>query len=461
MKLRIAALLVGVCMLLTSCMSLAQGTDSLMRPPKLSVEQQKIYAALSASVGDSIVLKYPGQGEHRSAFVMYDIDNDGEEEIIVFYASSQGGDVRMSILEKQGEDWFSVYDSLGLGPEIDSISFRHITKKDQVNVVVSYEVLSIQQKILAVYTYKDKQLIEDFVCDYTSSLIQDFDGDGLDELFLLYNAELVVAKAMYVDTVYTYGPPTVMSEVELSTSIKQYVQIIAEPEYDSPDTVAIDAQDKPSSYILYIDGVTAVKGNHTTELVRLQNKSLSNLLVNDDGDRNINWRSVSLLTQDRNNDGVMDVPAGVAIPDWPTDSKESMITLIEWHNFIDDAYLPTGQTLVSRSFGFLIDYPARWRKNIAVKQSADGYEWRFYHYVEPKKNAKENDKTSTIGDELLRIRVYNNNNFFDEYSSEGYRELGTCDDFTYYAYIPETEGKNELVITYDELTTLFQIDKTV
>ncbi len=460
MKLRITALLVVVCMLFSSCMSLAQGTDSLMRPPKLSVEQQRIYAALSAAVGDSIVLKYPGQGEHRSAFVMYDIDNDSEEEIIVFYASSQSDDVRMNILKLQGGEWYSVYDSLGLGPEIDSISFRHITSKKQLNVVVSYEVPSIQQKVMAVYSYKDSQLVEEFVSDYTSSLIQDFDEDGLEELFLLYNAESVIAKAMYVDTLYTSGPPVVMGEAELSTDVKQYVQILAEPEYHYPDTVSQDVQDKPSSYKIYIDGVTAAKGNHTTELVRLQNRSLKTLLV-EDGVHNTNWRSVSILTQDRNNDGVMDVPKGISIPGSPTESKESAVALIEWYNYIDDTFMSTSYTLVNRMFGFSLDYPTKWGNNIAVKQSEDGYEWRMYRYLEVSKNAKDSSETSAIGDELLRIRVYNNNNFFDEYSSEGYHEIGKCDDFTYYAYIPETEGKNEFAITFDELLTLFHVDKAV
>lgn len=461
MKLRVAALLICVCMLLTSCMSLAQGTDSLMRPPKLSVEQQRIYAALSAAVGDSIVLKYPGQGEHRSAFVMYDIDNDNEEEIIVFYASSQSDDVRMNILKLQDGEWFSVYDSLGLGPEIDSISFLHITNKQQLNVVVSYEIPSIQQKVIAVYSYKDSQLVEEFVSDYNSSLIQDFDGDGLDELFLLYNAESVIAKAMYVDTLYAFGSPAVMGETELSTEVKQYVQIIAEPEYNYPSTVSQDEQDKPSSYKIYIDGVTAVKGNHTTELVRLQNRSLNNLLVNKDGLHNTNWRSVSILTQDRNNDGVMDVPKGIGIPGSPTDSKESAVALIEWYNYTDDTFWSTSYTLVNRLFGFSLDYPQKWGNNIAVRQSEDGFEWRIHRYLEASKNAEDSSQTSTIGDELLRIRVYNNNNFFDEYSSEGYQEIGKCDEFTYYAYIPETEGKNEFAITFDELLTLFHVDKAV
>lgn len=463
MKLRIAAMLACACLLLSGCMSLAQGTENLMRPPKLSVEQQKIYAALSAVVGDDIVLKYPGDGEHRSAFVMYDIDGDGEEEVIVFYASSsQSDNLHINILNKQGEDWYSIYDAVGEGPEIDSIAFRNITNTGSINIVVSYEMLSMQQKVLCVYTYKNNKLLEEFKCDYTSSLIQDFDNDGLDELFLLYNVETIIAKAMYVDTLYTFGAPTVMSEVELSTDVKQYVQIIAEPEFPAQAEAAKAQRPNAFSYIVYIDGLTSAKGNHTTELVRLRNNSISNLLVSEDNVHNINWRYVSLLTQDRNNDGVMDVPKGVPIPGWPTDSKESVVTLIEWYNYIDDQFLPINYTLVNRMFGFSLDYPAAWSawgKKIAVKQSDDGYEWQLYEYFENNSNAQEGGKSSVLGSELLRIRVYSNNNFFDEYNTEGYVELGACEEYTYYGFIPEQGAtKNDLAITYDELAELFRYE---
>lgn len=464
MKLRIAALLTAICMLLSGCMGLAQGTESLMRPPKLSVEQQRIYAALSAAVGDDVVLKYPGDGEYRSAFVMYDIDEDNEDEVIVFYTtSSQGGDegadLRINILKKQGEDWFSIYDSLGLGPEIDSISFSHnITDSNQFNIVISFELLSMQQKILAVYSFKNNHLIEEFVCDYTSSLIQDFDNDGREELFLLYNVETTIAKAMYVDTLTAYGQPTVTSEVELSTDVKQYVQLLAEPEYADGSTAPQNDEEKPTSYKIYIDGVSAAKGNYTTELVSLKESSLTNLLVNDEGVHNTNWRNAALLTQDRNNDGVMDVPRAIRINDWPTDSKESALTLIEWYNYVDETFIPTSYTLVNRLFGFELDFPLTWGKNIAVKQSDDGYEWRIYEYIESKGRNDDSSKSSALGEELLRIRAYSNSNFFDKYSAEGYKELGKNEDYTFYAYIPEPEGKmSELAISFDELVSLFHV----
>lgn len=455
MRLRLAALFAGVCVLLSGCSGFAQGTEALMRPPKLSTEQQEIYAALSAAVGDDIVLKYPGGGEHRSAFVMYDIDLDGEDEIIVFYAAAaESGDLRINILDREGGEWYSVFDSVGLGPEIDSISFNHVTNSERINLLISFELLSMQQKILGIYSYDNGELEEEFVCDYTGSLIQDFDGDGLDELFLLYNAEETIAEAMYVDTPYPTFTPTVMSKTEMSTDVKQYVQILAEPEYGEAMTEQT-LQVTPNSYKLYIDGVSTARGNYTTEIVRLKRNGLVNLLVDENHVHKTNWRNVHLLTQDRNNDGIYDVPRGTKIADWPTDSKEGAVSLIEWCNYIDGQLLPTGYTLVGRTFDFSLDYPSAWGKSIAVKQSDDGYEWRLYRYIE----SKRLEEGGVLGDELLRIRVYSNSSdFFDEYSVEGYEQIGRGSAYTYYAYIPERAGQaTEYDITFEQLSALFHI----
>ncbi|MFA9380404.1 MAG: hypothetical protein ACERKO_05025 [Acetanaerobacterium sp.] len=459
MKLRIAALFISLCMLLSGCMGLEQNTESLMRPPKLSVEQQNIFAALSAAVGDEIVLKYPSGGEYRSAFVMYDIDSNGEDEVIAFYSTSaDSDDLRINILDKQDGEWYSIYDEgAGLASEIDSISFLPITKTNPVNIVISFEMLPLQQKTLCVYSFVDGKLVVEFESDYSSSLIQDFDGDGLDELFLLYNVEQSMAKAMIVDTLYTGGPLTVVNEVEMNKDVKEYLQFSVEPEYDDEQQTQTDKEQQPSSYKIYIDGRTAARGNYVTELVRLKGNTLTNLLVNEEGIYYYtDWRNVALLTQDHNNDGVLDIPGGIKIPDWPNESEESPVTLIQWDNYYDEEFMSIGYTLVNRTFGFSFDYPALWGNNIAVKQTEDGYEWQMYELLD-QDDLLESEEKKPLGDELLRIRVYPNDLYFDEYSSEDYTRIGSNDEYTYYAYFPKFEEgmTNELTISWDEFVALF------
>ena len=54
---------------LTGC-TFGASIDTLMAPPKLSVEQEQIYSALKNSIGSSISLKYPKSGKYLSAFIV-------------------------------------------------------------------------------------------------------------------------------------------------------------------------------------------------------------------------------------------------------------------------------------------------------------------------------------------------------------------------------------------------------
>ena len=83
--------------------------DNLMAPPKLSVEQEQIYSALTDATGTSISLKYPKSGKYLSAFIIEDIDGDGGNEALVFYERNGLGveenTLRINVLDQDDGNW--------------------------------------------------------------------------------------------------------------------------------------------------------------------------------------------------------------------------------------------------------------------------------------------------------------------------------------------------------------------
>ena len=55
------------CLTMTGCSALNFSVEGLINAPKLSSEQSEIHQALIESVGSNITLKYPENGEYRSA----------------------------------------------------------------------------------------------------------------------------------------------------------------------------------------------------------------------------------------------------------------------------------------------------------------------------------------------------------------------------------------------------------
>ena len=91
MKLKLIAGCLSLGMLtaqLPGC-SFSASVESMLSPPRLTVEQEQIYRALQISAGSQISLKYPKSGERLSAFIMEDLDGDGSDEAVVFYEVSR------------------------------------------------------------------------------------------------------------------------------------------------------------------------------------------------------------------------------------------------------------------------------------------------------------------------------------------------------------------------------------
>lgn len=142
--------------LFTGCELTFSSVDNLMKPPKLTEEQNRIDAALRDSVGDAINLVYPKTGDYKSAFIVENIDDEDSTEAIVFYKTNAGtGSVRMNILDQQNGEWVSVWDNTTVnGTEIEKVSF--IKTGGRVYLVLGVNVASALDKTLIIYEYAQR-----------------------------------------------------------------------------------------------------------------------------------------------------------------------------------------------------------------------------------------------------------------------------------------------------------------
>ena len=76
------AVLALVCMLCTlcGCETITFSIDSLLAAPSIADEQAAVHDALIESVGGTVVPSYPRSGDYRSAFIITDIDADGNDD---------------------------------------------------------------------------------------------------------------------------------------------------------------------------------------------------------------------------------------------------------------------------------------------------------------------------------------------------------------------------------------------
>ena len=194
-------LMLGMLMVLfSSCDKIQPDVESLLSPPKLTQEQREIYDALvETAVSSSIKLKYPKAGEYRSAFVMYDIDDDGEEEAIAFYDPQQEDpSVRIKILDKQNDEWVSVYDKANGsgGVDVDRVMFENVSSVDRKDMIIGWNLINRAEKGVGIYSYEGEKLVSvypdettsDDMDTYSEMVVEDLNGDLRKELILLKNS---------------------------------------------------------------------------------------------------------------------------------------------------------------------------------------------------------------------------------------------------------------------------------
>ena len=186
-KTAVACILIAL--LLSSCSFLDFfSVDSLIRPPKLTGENAVIQQAFEQEVGSDVVLLNPVSGTHRSAFVQYDLDDDGAIETMVFYAKNDTpSEAHMHLLRYDGKKWYSAGDVSGKGSEVYAVDFYRFNEDQISEIAVSWTVSdSRRNKTLALYGFDENssdsaitRLSEFQVYSY---LVHDFDSDGVQEL---------------------------------------------------------------------------------------------------------------------------------------------------------------------------------------------------------------------------------------------------------------------------------------
>ncbi len=173
---------------MSGCKLSILSAEKLLRPPKSGAEIEK---AIEDFAGESIILKSPvnSSSEFTSPLTLTDLDNDGEEEAVVFYVTATNDTgVHLSVLKHIGDEWVSIGDFSGYGSNIETLSFRNLAKDTN-----GYDIITtwsyIDSNVLTIHKIAGSGRRAELrtVCNmsYDSMGYVDIDKDGYHEIFLI------------------------------------------------------------------------------------------------------------------------------------------------------------------------------------------------------------------------------------------------------------------------------------
>ncbi len=419
-------------MLLTGC-AFSSNIDNLMSPPKLSIEQEQIYSALTNATGTSISLKYPKSGKYLSAFIIEDIDGDGENEAVVFYEKNsmalEENTLRINILDRSDGKWRSVCDTPAKGTEIEKVIISKLGSNSRMNLIIGSSLINRSEKNVSIYSYVDGNIEETFSESYSFIDVTNLDNDDENEFLLLSGASsggTATAEAYKLNQdgiYYKYS-------CKLNGSFT---------EFDSLNYGKID--DETTG--LYIDAVSGT-GLIQTDIIYMDNTGLNKIFTTAEQSK-FTIRPSGCSSFDIDGDGVIEIPVQVIASGYEDSSEGEQMKFTEWwflgkNNTLEKKY----SSYYSVNDGYIFVFPEKWKDHVTIKLDSVNDEIVFCAY--------ENNE---VGRELLRIYFATDQPSIDDRISNGYMLLQTKGDSAYLAYIPVQNNNDELSLTEGDVAIGF------
>ncbi len=415
-KLKITSLAAAVLLLASGC-TFNTSIDNLMSPPKLSVEQEQIYSALTDELRSSVSLKYPKSGKYLSAFIIEDIDGDGGDEAVVFYEKNSLGleenPLRISILDQDDGKWRSVCDTSAEGTEIEKVMISKLGSNDRVNLIIESSLINRSEKNAAIYTYDSANgtVIRTFSESCSFIDVTDLDGDDQNEFLMLSGSvggAPAAAEAYKLDAEGTYHHYS----CELNGSFT---------EFDSISYGEIGGARKA----LYIDSASGT-GSIQTDVIYMDSTGLSKVFSTPE-EAQATVRPAGCSATDIDGDGILEIPVQVISPGYDNVSESEQMKLTNWMYVTSDNRLEYKySSYLSVNSGYTFLFPEKWRGRVTVRRDTINEEIVFCTYA-----------GGQTGRELMRIYFSEDLPSREDRLSNGYMLMHTKGDSAWLAYIPE------------------------
>lgn len=334
--------------------------EELLRAPRLSGDYGDVQSALNDWLGQSAQLKYPIEGELLSPFVLQDLDGDGQQDAAVLYTTAQSPNVCIAILQKNDAGEWKVRQNVeGLAETVERVSLAQLQSGEERQLVVGYTAAQ-GDRYLAVYSYKNGQLLVILEQQYEQYLVEDITGGGNQDLILMSPQETgsVQIELLTVDRDGTFQQVAVMG--------------LSADRFSGCASVAAGVG-SDSKHYLVLDGYTGISGNNLATVLLRFDETLRQMVpatrISADNLYTASLRNVpGLFSRDLDRDGIVEIPTQPDEAGLMNLSQSRRMDFIVWMDYTNRK--------PEKSFGLLdeetncyIELPMEWEGNLKLTDS--------------------------------------------------------------------------------------------
>lgn len=367
-----AALLLALCAALTGCDLTPTNITDLLRPPKLTGEQQAVETALEKNVGSKYHLKYALTGKYRTAFILHDIDGDGVSEAFALYSpNNENAGTHIMVLRKVSGAWKKICDISGDGNEVNRIEFGNYDGSGKECLTVGWTSFNSTDLGLTVYKITGNTLDRLYTGSFTDMAVLDMENTGRDDILLLkLDTGGGTSQARLI--AYRDGRLRETAKAPLDSTVSSYAAVTASKLGTGQNCV-------------YVDGY---KGAHSmvTELIYWKNGTLYTPFYNpENGTATSTFRNVAIESRDIDGDGRVEIPMPVELPGYEDKTYAGTLWLVRWDKYDEKSGLtPKLSTILNFTEGYYFETPSAWTAGsdiaVTIESKKNGAVWNFRQY---------------------------------------------------------------------------------
>lgn len=394
--------------LLTGCIFDVSDIDMLSKP-RLPLELEEISQVLKAHFNEDIKLITPLEGENKKSVQFIDLDQDGENEVVVLHAKETDQfAMKVTVLSKKDDKWRINTDIQGIGYDVNKIAFPDMNGDGVKEIVVGWQSGAQLNKGLSVYQHGEKGYEEIFKDSYTEFVTGDVNADKQDELVIV---KLSRSEAFAKAKLYT------LIEDRLSLMAENYMDGFIN-EYASVQIGKVSA-DKVG---IVVDAKVGARSGFTDVFI-YQDQTLKNLFFDEKWKvTRKTYRQVGRQSADVNADGIVEIPTLIL---GNRHEKSVNITpyITVWNQLDEKEDLkPVMKSFDDLEGGYRFTFPDNWSDQVGVLQNSDTVFFKWY-------SAENSTQTSLI--EIKQVVRKNWDLSKNDFMNKGYIELGKNLDKVY------------------------------
>lgn len=328
-KHRVLALGLAVLMALSAAGCVYAGVEDLYSLPRMSEEYLQLEALIAQRIDEGGEYAAPVGGNNRQSVQLQDLDGDGVAEAIAFLADENHMPT-VCIYRRSGDGDYYLYVVIdGEGSAVSSVEYADITGDGAREIILCWQIGG-DIHLLSACTMKGEEPVEILSADCSKILVEDLDGDGVEEIL---NLRLDYSGTSTL-LCYEFGPDNTIqsSESPLSAGITEVKRA----------RMGLLSDGSPA---LFVESLTWAE-SLVTDVFRLAGGQLQNITMAASGASNT-ARTNPAYAADINGDRAMEIPesAGDILNWYSLDSAgRKTLALTTYHDYESDWYLILPET---------------------------------------------------------------------------------------------------------------------